>query len=85
MTQTFLFPLTPNSASESFQGREAAREPRVGHHCLLLSVCLFWVFTPSPCATLFNSNSNVPKHVSLEDLFPVCALAVSSDHFPPEI
>lgn len=52
VTQTFLFPLTPNSASESFQEREAARGPRTGHHCLFLSVCLCWVFTPSLCAVV---------------------------------
>lgn len=84
---TFLFPLTLNSASESFQGRKAAHEPSVGHYCLLPSICLCWRSHP-PCvpnrlALLRNSISDVPRHVSLEDLFPVCALAVRGDHFPP--
>lgn len=45
---TFLFPLTLNSASDSFQGRKSAHEPRVGHYCLLLSICLCWRSHP-PC------------------------------------
>lgn len=32
----------------------------------------------------FNSNSDVARHVSLEDAFPVCAVAVRGDHFPPD-
>ena len=84
---TFLFPLTLNSASESFQGRKAAREPSVGHCCLFLSICLCW-HSHSPCVPnrlvlLFNSNRYLPGHGSLEDLLPVCVLAVRGDHFPP--
>lgn len=44
-------------------------------------LCVLWSYA----TLIFNSNSTVPKHISLEDLFPVRALAVSSDHFPPEI
>jgi len=68
----FLFPMILDNASESFQGREASLSQG------LATAVSFYLFilgfhTLSVCLEVlcysFNSNSNVPKHVSLEDYF----------------